>query len=121
MKVGERWADTTSRSTVVGTDTVTVKRIVAYQAAASDKRDSQKAIRITSDYSSSVAGTQPTPNGPARLEGGGKGTGTYFVTPDGRYLGGDWELHSAMKISGAFTDQPLPITITQMTKVTALK
>ena len=43
------------------------------------------------------------------------------MTPDGRYLGGDWELHSAMKISGAFTDQPLPITITQMTKVTTLK
>ena len=66
VKVGERWADTTSRLTVVGTDTVTVRRIVAYQAAANDKRDSQKAIRISSDYSSSVAGTQPTPNGPAR-------------------------------------------------------
>jgi hypothetical protein len=121
VKVGERWADTTSRATVAGTDTVVVKRIIAYQAAARDNRDNQKAIRITSDYASSVAGTQPTPNGPAKLEGGGKGTGTYFVTSDGRYLGGDWQLRSALRVSGAFTDQPLPITITQTTKVTTLK
>jgi hypothetical protein len=121
VKVGEIWADTTSRSTVSGTDTVLVRRIVTYQAAAKDKRDNQKAIRITTGYASTVAGSQPTPNGPAKVEGTGKGTGVYFVTSDGRYLGGDWELHSALSISGAFTDQPLPITITQTTKVTALK
>lgn len=121
VKVGERWADTVSRANAAGTDTVVVKRIVAYEAAAKDKRDNQKAIRIRTDYNSSVAGTQPTPSGPAKVEGTGKGTGTYFVTSDGRYLGGDWELHSALQISGAFADQPLPITITQTTKVTTLK
>ena len=67
-----------------------------------------------------MAGTQPTPNGPAPIEGTGKGTGTYFVSPDGLYLGGDWQLRSALTISGAFTNEPLPITITQTTKVTAL-
>ena len=121
VKVGDTWADTISRSTVAGSDTVLVRRIVTYKAAAKDKRDNQKAIRVATDYASTVAGTQPTPNGPAKLEGSGKGTGTYFVTSDGRYLGGDWELHSALTISGAFSDQPLPITITQTTKVTALK
>ena len=121
VKVGERWADTVSRSNAAGTDTVIVKRIVAYEAAAQDKRDNQKAIRIKSDYNSSVAGTQPTPGGPAKVQGTGKGTGMYFVTSDGKYLGGDWELHSALQISGSFADQPLPITITQTTKVTALK
>jgi hypothetical protein len=121
VKVGEKWADTTSRSTVSGADTVLVKRVVTYQAAGKDKRDSQKAIRITTDYASTVAGSQPTPSGPARVEGTGKGAGTYFVTSDGEYLGGDWELHSALIVSGAFTDKPLPITITQTTRVTALK
>jgi hypothetical protein len=121
VKVGETWADTTARSTISGTDTVMVRRVITYQAAAKDKRDNQKAIRIATAYASTVAGSQPTPNGPAKVEGTGKGTGTYFVTSDGRYLGGDWELHSALSISGAFTDQPLPITITQTTKVTALK
>ena len=44
---------------------------------------------------STVAGRQPTDNGPARIEGTGKGTGTYFVAPDGTYLGGDWQLRSS--------------------------
>ena len=57
----------------------------------------------------------------ARIEGAGKGTGTYFVSSDGTYLGGDWQLRSALTISGAFTDEPLPITITQTTKVTSLE
>ena len=121
LKVGDTWADTNSRSTISGDDTVVVRRVVAYKAAAKDKRDDQPAIRVTSDYSSTVAGTQPTPNGPARIEGKGKGAGTYFVTSDGRYLGGDWNLSSALNVSGAFAEHPLPITVTQTTRVTALK
>lgn len=121
VKIGEKWADTTSRATVVGTDTVVVERITTYEAAAKDKRGKDKVIRITSAYASTVNGSQPTPSGPAKLEGSGKGSGTYFVTPDGQYLGGDWELRSALNVSGAFADKPLPITVSQTTKVTALK
>ncbi len=121
VKVGERWADTTARTTGSGTDSVVVKRIVAYQATGKETRNARKAVRIASQYSSNVLGTQPTPNGPAKIEGTGTGTGIYFVSPDGSYLGGDWQLQSALKISGSFANDPLPITITQTTKVTALK
>jgi hypothetical protein len=86
-----------------------------------DTRQSRKALRVSSEYNSTVAGTQPTPNGPARIEGSGKGTGIYFVSPEGLYLGGDWQLNSALTISGVFANEPLPITITQTTKVTALQ
>jgi hypothetical protein len=75
---------------------------------------------VASTYQSTVAGTQPTPNGRARLEGQGQGTGVYFVSSDGLYLGGDWQLRSALTIAGAFSAEPLPITITQATKVTPL-
>jgi hypothetical protein len=68
-----------------------------------------------------VSGSQPTPNRPARIEGTSTGRGIYFVSPDGQYLGGDWQLQSALKISGSFANEPLPITIKQTTKVTALK
>jgi hypothetical protein len=121
VKVGEHWADTTSRTTTSGTDSVVVKRVVAYQAMGRETRNARKAVRIASQYNSKVLGTQPTPNGPAKIEGTGTGTGTYFVSPDGTYLGGDWQLRSALKISGSFANDPLPITITQTTKVTALK
>jgi hypothetical protein len=120
-RTGEQWADTSARTTTDGTDSVVVKRITAYRVVGNETRDARKAVRIASEYRSTVAGTQATPNGPARIEGGGKGTGTYYVSPDGLYLGGDWQLQSALTIAGAFANEPVPITITQTTKVTTLK
>ncbi len=121
FKVGEAWADTSVNTTGAGSDTVTVRRVTNYRAAASETRDATKAIRITSNHSSKVSGNQPTPQGTATIEGTGNGTGTYFVSPDGRYLGGDWQLHSALKLSGTFAKEPVPITVDQTTKVTALR
>ena len=121
LKVGDSWADTTAKVTGVGADSVTVRRVSAYKASANETRGTRKAVRITEDFTSSVAGTQPTPSGPARIEGSGTGKGAYYVGSDGRYLGGEWQQQSSLKISGSFAPQPLPITIVQKTTVTALK
>ena len=69
LKVGDSWSDTTAKTTATGSDSVTVRRVSAYKAAANETREARKAVRITEDFTSSVAGTQPTPNGPARIEG----------------------------------------------------
>jgi hypothetical protein len=121
LKVGDSWTDTTAKTNGEGTDSVTVRRVSAYKAAATETRQARKAVRITEDFTSSVAGTQPTPNGPAKIEGTATGTGSYYVGADGLYLGGDWQQQSSLRISGSFAPQPLPITIVQKTKVTALK
>jgi hypothetical protein len=121
LKVGDRWSDTTAKTNGTGADSVTVRRVSAYNAAAGETRDARKAVRVTQDFTSSVAGTQPTPNGPARIEGTGTGTGAYYVGTDGRYLGGTWQQQSSLKISGSFASQPLPVTIKQKTKVSTLK
>jgi hypothetical protein len=120
-KPGDRWADTSSQATTNGVDSVVVRRVTSYQVASRETRGTRKALRVTSQYTSSIHGTQPTDSGqPARIEGSGKGSGTYFVSPDGIYLGGDWQLQSSLTIAGAFSDHPLPITISQTTKVTPL-
>jgi hypothetical protein len=121
LKVGQSWTDTTSNTNGAGSDSVTVRRISAYKAARSDSREFARAVRVAQDFTTSVAGTQPTPNGPARIEGTGRGTGFYFVGTDGRYLGGSWQHESSLTISGSFTTQPLPITISQKTTVSTLK
>jgi hypothetical protein len=121
LKVGESWADTTSKTNATGPDSVTIRRVTAYKAAAGETRESRKAVRVTQDFTSLVAGTQPTPNGPARIEGTGRGTGFYFIGTDGRYLGGSWQQQSSLTISGSFATQPLPITISQKTTVSTLK
>ena len=121
LKVGDSWTDTTAKVNGVGADSVTLRRVSAYKAAASETRNSRKAVRIVEDFSSSVAGTQPTPSGPAKIEGNGTGKGAYYVSTDGRYLGGDWQQQSSLRISGPFSPEPLPITIAQKTTVTTLK
>jgi hypothetical protein len=120
LKVGDSWSDTTAQTSGTGPDSVTVRRVSAYRAAANETRESRKAVRVNQDFSSFMAGTQPTPNGPARIEGTGSGKGSYYVGPDGRYLGGSWQQQSALKISGSFAPQPLPVTIVQKTKVSTL-
>lgn len=121
VKVGDSWADTTAKVNGVGADSVTVRRVSAYKAAANETRGTRKAVRIIEEFTSSVVGTQPTPNGPARIEGSGTGKGAYYVGSDGRYLGGDWQQQSSLKVSGSFAPQPLPITIVQKTKIIPLK
>ena len=121
IKVGEAWTDTSATTTGEGADSVTVQRITAYRAAARERRNARRAIRVTTDYTSNVSGTQPTENGPANVQGSGTGKGTYFVSPEGQYLGGDWQLESALKVSGSFVKEPVPITISQTTKVSTLR
>ena len=121
LKVGDSWSDTTAKTNATGADSITLSRVSAYKAAASETRGSGKAIRVTQAFTSSVAGTQPTPNGPAHIEGTGSGKGSYYLSPDGRYLGGSWEQQSALKISGSFAPQPLPVTVVQKTEVRSLK
>jgi hypothetical protein len=121
LKVGDSWSDTTAKTSGTGSDSVTVRRVSAYKAAASETKESRKAVRVVQDFTSSVSGTQPTPNGPAKIEGTSRGNGSYYVAADGRYLGGAWQQQSALKISGSFAPQPLPITIIQKTSVSTLK
>ena len=121
IKVGQSWTDTTARVNGVAADSVTVRRVSAYKAGPTENRQPRNAVMIVQDFSSSVAGTQPTPSGSARIEGTGSGKGSYYLGTDGKYLGGNWEHHSSLKISGSFAPEPLPMTITQKTKVTTLK
>lgn len=121
FKVGEAWADTAVQTTGAGADTVTVRRVTNYRAAASEMRGKVKAMRINTDHTSAVAGSQPTPQGPAKIEGSGRGNGAYYVSADGRYLGGEWQLSNSLNLSGSFTPQPVPVTVTQTTKVTAVR
>jgi hypothetical protein len=121
VKPGDSWSDTTAKVNGVGADSVTVRRVSAYKAAGGEPRGNRKTVLITEDFTSSVAGTQPTPGGPARIDGTGGGKGSYYIGTDGRYLGGSWQQHSSLRISGSFAPEPLPIVITQTTKVTTLK
>jgi hypothetical protein len=120
LRPGQSWSDTTVTATGDGADTVTVRAVTVYRAGPPESRQRSRAVRVATDYTSEVAGSQPTPSGPARIEGTGRGKGSYLVSPDGHYLGGEWELSSALRMSAEFTPQPVPITLRQTTRVSTL-
>jgi hypothetical protein len=121
MKVGETWSDTTMVTSGEAPDTVTVRRVTRYRASANEAGGARPAVRVATEYSSEVSGSQPTPSGSARIQGTGTGKGSYVVASDGRYLGGQWDLNSALTLSGAFAPQPVPITLRQTTRVSPIK
>ena len=79
VKVGDAWSDTTAKVNGVGADSVTVRRVSAYKASGKTTHGARKAVMIMEDFTSSVAGTQPTPSGPAKIEGNGSGKGSYYI------------------------------------------
>ena len=121
IKAGQSWTDTTAKVNGVGADSVTVRRVSAYKAAPPENQQPRNAVMIVEDFSSSIEGTQPTPGGSARIEGTSSGKGSYYLGRDGKYLGGTWHQQSSLKVSGSFAPEPLPVTITQKTRVTTLK
>jgi hypothetical protein len=120
IKVGDAWADTSTVTTGDAPDTVTVRRVTRYRATANEPGGGRPAVRIATEYTSEVAGSQPTPSGSATIQGTGGGKGSYLVSADGRYLGGEWELNSDLSLSGAFAPQPVPIHLRQTTRVATL-
>lgn len=120
LRTGEAWADTSVTTTGDGADSVTVRRVTNYRTGGPDPKRG-RAMRVAVDHTSEIAGSQPTPNGPAHIEGTGNGKGSYLVSADGQYLGGEWELSSSIRLSGEFAPQPVPISLRQTTRVSTIK
>ncbi|HEU5040103.1 MAG TPA: hypothetical protein VFT84_04740, partial [Gemmatimonadales bacterium] len=82
IKVGDAWSDTSAVTTGDAPDTVVVRRITNYRAAGTEAAGGKPAVRVATDYTSEVAGTQPTQSGPAKIQGTGNGKGSYLVSTD---------------------------------------
>ena len=120
LKVGDGWTDTTQTSNAAGGGTLMVSRITTYKATGTEARRDGKALKVETAFTSNVSGTQQTPAGPAQIQGSGTGTGTHYVTTDGRYLGGGYSVTTKLTLAGAFAPQPLPVTLTETFAVITL-
>ncbi|HET7601214.1 MAG TPA: hypothetical protein VFK09_13030 [Gemmatimonadales bacterium] len=120
-KVGDGWADTTESSSPGGGGTMSVRRVTTYKATGSETRAGVKALRIETEFTASVNGTQETPSGTATVQGTGTGKESFYLGPDGRYLGGTSSQTSKLTISGAFAPKPLPVSLTEVFTVSALR
>jgi hypothetical protein len=80
-----------------------------------------RATKISSRYTSTVTGTMENPmSGTMQVEGTGTGTGSYYIGPDGRYLGGTSTTNVDQKLKMAMAPAPIPVKTVQTLTVTLI-
>lgn len=108
-KQGESWSDTLSYSSTTTNGSTSIKLMTVYTNAGEGVYNGAKALTITTTSTTSSAGSQEGPGGDMQLEGSGIGAGTYYVSKDGRYLGGTNTVNSNMTITMAQAPAPIPL------------
>jgi len=117
---GRTWTDTTETSLDVPNGSMAIRTVTNFQSSA-ENFAGVKAVKIASASSSSYSGTQQTEGGNAAIEGTGTGSSTWYIGPDGTYLGGTRSSVQTLMVSGAFAPQPLPVTVTTEAATSLLK
>jgi hypothetical protein len=121
VKAGESWTDTTEVANTTGGANTKIKMQTSYAASGSEMVSGVRATKITSTYTSTVTGTMENPmSGTMEVEGTGTGTGTYYVGPDGRYLGGSSTTNVDQKLKMAMAPAPIPVKTVQTLTVTLI-
>jgi len=122
FKQGDAWLDTTEVASKSSTQQTKTRVITSYTAGAEESVGAQKARRIETTHSSSVTGKIQNPMaGEMELESSESGNATYFVTADGRFMGGSLTANGTAKVSSAMLPEPIPIKLSRKSTVTVLE
>ena len=117
---GKAWTDTTENTDDVSNGSMASRTVTNFQSSSEDF-SGVKALKIASASSSSYTGTQQTGGGTAAIEGTGTGSGSWFMAPDGTFLGGTRNSQQDLSVSGSFAPEPLPVKVTLESATTLLK
>jgi hypothetical protein len=122
LKGGDTWTDTSEVANTTGGANTKIKMQTSYTAGGSEMVAGVKATKISSSYTSTVTGTMENPMaGTMEVEGTGIGTGSYYVGPDGRYLGGTSTTNVDQKLKMAMAPAPIPVKTVQTLTVTLIQ
>jgi hypothetical protein len=119
-KQGDVWSDTLSYSSTNDAGSTTLKTTTTFTSAGEAPYGGAKALVINATSVTSSVGSQEGPNGDMQLEGTGTGVGTYYVTKEGRYLGGTNTVDSDLVITVTQAPAPIPLKAHTVVTVSAL-
>ena len=118
LKMGDAWTDTTTSSN--DTPGMSTKTVTNFKVTGSETRGGVKASKVDGAFSSSIVGTQETPNGSADIDGTGTGTLTYFIGPDGSVVGGNASSTSNLNVTLAAQGVSVPVVLSTTVEITPL-
>jgi len=121
-KQGDAWVDTANIESKTPAQAMNTVTVTTYTRGGTESREGVNATRIDAKSSTSGAGTMENPQaGTMEVELNDSSTETFFVAPDGRYLGGESRSEGKSKVRMAVVPDPIPVTTTRTTTVTIVK
>jgi hypothetical protein len=106
--LGKSWTDTTETQRNGG---IAVRTVTNFQTSP-DSYNGQQVLKLAGASSSSITGSQESPQGTVQFEGTGSATSAWFVAPDGTCLGSTYSGTQSLQVTVAAAPEPLPLTIT---------
>jgi len=119
--VGATWTDTVDTQNKSPQADLKGRAIRTFTMGASETYDGAQATRLDVAFASTISGTLETPGGAAEMLGGGPGTGTFYIAPDGRFVGGKSSSLTEALVTIASAPGPIPVKTTTSTTVTIIK
>jgi hypothetical protein len=120
-KAGEAWTDTLDIELNTPSIKTKSRSVRNYTVGGTETWDGTQATKLAVAFSESTTGTLETPGGPADIEGKATGTGSWYIAPDGRYLGGKSASSGDGTVTIATAPSAIPVKSTTTTSVTVLK
>lgn len=109
-KVGDKWSDTSNTTNETDASKSTTNTVTNYSVTGTENRNGTSALKVETAFAFSQAGTVNNPGGSFNMDGTGTGHGTFYVTQNGKYLGGMIERSAELSITGAAPDA-IPVTV----------
>jgi hypothetical protein len=119
-KVGDQWTDTSETTSDQGGQSLTTRTVTNYSVTGTETRNGARALKVETAFSLSQTGEILQAGQTLSVEGTGSGTATYYVTQDGRYLGGMSTTNAELQITAASIPAPIPVQVKNMVTVTTL-
>jgi hypothetical protein len=121
-KQGDSWVDTTNLETKTSTRALKSTVVTTFTHGGDDTMAGEKAARIETVFTSTAAGTMENPMaGTMEMESADKGTGKFFVSATGRYLGGASQSEAKATVKSAMVPDPIPIKVLRTSTISIVK
>jgi hypothetical protein len=119
-KVGDTWTDTSETTSSQEGQTLTTRTVTNYSVTGTETRNGARALKLETAFSLSQTGEIVQQGQSLSVDGTGTGTATYFVTQDGRYLGGNSTTSAELQITAASIPAPIPVQVKNTVTVSIL-
>ena len=120
-KSGDGWSDTLEVTNTANGANVKSTYSIAYTSAGQENVAGLAALKLSSVSNATLVGTIQNPAmGTMQVEGKIKASGTSFIAPDGRYLGGTSSMTGDQLLKSAMAPAPIPVKTVRTTTITVL-